>query len=66
MLEALKAVDGEGKTLFGKFTSARVQEWADIVRDYEKKKVYLADCAQRLIHNVKYEIPALKQVYCVG
>ena len=61
-LEALKTMDGESKSLFGKFTSARVQEWADIVRDYEKKKIYLADSAQQLIRNVNYEIPALKQV----
>ena len=39
-----------------------LQEWAEIVRDFEKGGVYLADCAQQLTRNVNYEIPALKQV----
>ena len=39
-----------------------LQEWAEIVRDFEKGGVYLADCAQKLTRNVNYEIPALKQV----
>lgn len=62
VLEGIKSVDGDSKSLFGKFISVRVQRWAEIVRDYEKKNIYLADCAQQLIRNVNYEIPALKQV----
>lgn len=61
VLEGIKSVDGDSKSLFGKFISVRVQRWAEIVRDYEKKNIYLADCAQQLIRNVNYEIPALKQ-----
>ena len=43
-----------------------VQEWAEIVREFERGGVYLADCAQRLTRNVNYEIPALKQVSLGG
>jgi hypothetical protein len=61
ILETVKTVDGDSKSLFGKYNSPRVQEWAEIVRDFEKGGVYLADCAQQLTRNVNYEIPALKQ-----
>lgn len=40
------------------------QSWAEIVHAYEKKNVYLAECAQQLSRNVNYEVPALKQVLC--
>jgi hypothetical protein len=39
-----------------------MQAWAEIVHDFEKRSVCLADCAQLLTRNVNYEIPALKQV----
>lgn len=61
ILEAVKARDGDAKSLFGKYTSHRVQVWDEIVRGFEKKSVYLAECAQQLSRNVNYEIPALKQ-----
>lgn len=61
IVEKLKALDGDEKTLFGQYSSPRLKEWADIVKQYEKKNCCLAECAQILIRNVKYEIPALKQ-----
>lgn len=61
MLDALKSIDGDTKSLFGKFTSARVQTWAEIVSAYKTRSMYLAECAQQLACNVNYEIPALKQ-----
>ena len=38
-----------------------LQEWWDILKLYEKKNLYMAECAQQLTRNVNYEIPALKQ-----
>ena len=38
------------------------QGWAEVLRRYEEKSVYLAECAQLLVRNVNYEVPALKQV----
>ncbi|KAL5508879.1 hypothetical protein EMCRGX_G004141 [Ephydatia muelleri] len=61
VVERLKVLDGDEKTLFGQYNSPRLKEWADILKQYEKKNIYLAECAQILIRNVKYEVPALRQ-----
>lgn len=61
IMEEVKKEDGDEKSLFGKYLSPRVQEWAEIVKEFEKGGVYLADAAQLLTRNVNYEIPALKQ-----
>ncbi len=38
-----------------------LQEWYEIVKQFEAGNVHLAECAQRLTRMVNYEVPALKQ-----
>lgn len=60
VLEILKLVDGEGKTLFGQYTAPRVKEWAELLKAYEQGNVFLAECGQQLTRCVNFLIPHLK------
>ncbi|ESP02849.1 hypothetical protein LOTGIDRAFT_230360 [Lottia gigantea] len=61
IVEKLKSTDS-GKTNFlGQYSSKKMQDWASIIKMYEKDGIYLAECAQILSRNVNYEIPALKK-----
>ncbi len=61
MFNTVKALDGDSKALFGQYIVPRVKEWYDIVHQFERGNVYLAECAQQLARAVNYEVPALKQ-----
>ncbi|XP_076249403.1 CDK5RAP3 protein homolog isoform X2 [Calliopsis andreniformis] len=61
IIEILKETEADTKNVFGKYGSQRMKDWQEIVRAYEKDNIYLAEVAQMLIRNVKYEIPSTKK-----
>lgn len=38
-----------------------MKDWQDITRLYEKDNVYLAEAANILLRNVKYEVPSIRK-----
>ena len=61
IIEILKETEADTKNLFGVYGSKRMKEWQEIVRLYQKDSVYLAEAANILLRNVKYEIPNIKK-----
>ena len=45
ILELLKVSDASTRTLFGGYSSQRIKDWQEIVRQYEADNLYLAECA---------------------
>lgn len=43
------------------YGSKRMKDWQEIVRLYQKDNAYLAETANILLRNVKYEIPSIKK-----
>lgn len=43
------------------YGSKRMKDWQDIVRLYLKDNVHLAESANILLRNVKYEVPNVKK-----
>lgn len=58
MIELLKTIGNESsdKTLFGSYTSKRMQQWNEILKLYIKDDVHIAECAQLLTSYVLYEM----------
>lgn len=44
-----------------RYGSQRMKDWLDVVKNYEKENLYLAEAAQILVRNISYEIPGLKK-----
>ncbi|KAJ0177645.1 hypothetical protein K1T71_006518 [Dendrolimus kikuchii] len=61
IIEILKETEADTKNLFGRYGSQRMKDWQDIVKNYEKENLYLAEAAQILVRNMNYEIPGLKK-----
>lgn len=61
IMRLLKLTEDNSRNIFGRYSSQRLKDWADILKLYEKDDVYLADAAQLLARNVNYEIPTLKR-----
>ncbi|XP_078036546.1 CDK5 regulatory subunit-associated protein 3 [Augochlora pura] len=61
IVEILKETEADSKNVFGRYGSQRMKDWQEIVKAYEKDNVYLAEVAQILIRNVKYEVPSTKK-----
>jgi hypothetical protein len=61
IVEILKETEADTKNLFGMYGSKRMKDWQDIVRLYQKDNAYLAEAANLLLRNVKYEIPNIKK-----
>lgn len=61
IIEILKETEADTKNLFGRYGSQRMKDWQDIVKNYEKENLYLAEAAQILVRNINYEIPGLKK-----
>lgn len=61
IVEILKETEADTKNLFGRYGSQRMKDWLDIIRLYEKDNLYLAESAQMLMRNIKYEVPSLKR-----
>ncbi|KAJ2947326.1 hypothetical protein O0L34_g17040 [Tuta absoluta] len=61
IIEILKETEADTKNLFGRYGSQRMKDWQDVVKNYEKENLYLAEAAQMLVRNINYEIPGLKK-----
>lgn len=61
IVEILKETEADTKNLFGMYGSQRMKDWQEIVRLYQKDNVYLAESANILLRNVKYEVPGIKK-----
>ncbi|KAM3967080.1 CDK5RAP3 protein homolog [Aphomia sociella] len=61
IIEILKETEADTKNLFGRYGSQRMKDWQDVVRNYERDNLYLAEAAQMLVRNISYEIPGLKK-----
>ncbi|KAK7603870.1 hypothetical protein V9T40_003869 [Parthenolecanium corni] len=61
IVEILKETEADSKNLFGIYGSKRMKDWQDITRLYEKDNVYLAEAANILLRNVKYEVPSIRK-----
>ena len=61
VLEVLKGAGLAEKNFIGQYSNAYTAKWADAVRRYESGGVYLAEGAQRLVHQCSYELPELKK-----
>lgn len=61
IIEILKRTEASTKNIFGRYSSQRMKDWQEIVSDYEKESVYLAEVASLLVRNVSYEGPALRK-----
>ena len=61
VVSLLKEAGLGDKNFLGAFTNEHTARWADVVKRYESGSVFLIDTAQYLIHNVAYELPALKK-----
>lgn len=44
------------KTMFGSYTSKRMQEWNEVIKLYEKDNTFLAEAAHILITLANYEV----------
>lgn len=61
IVEILRDTEADTKNLFGMYGSQRMKDWQEIVRLYQNENVYLAEVANILLRNVKYEIPSVKK-----
>ncbi|XP_057669911.1 CDK5RAP3-like protein [Diorhabda carinulata] len=61
IIEILKETEADTKNVFGRYGSQRMKDWQDVISQYQKDNVYLAEVAQMLIRNVSFEIPSLKK-----
>ncbi|UYV67249.1 cdk5rap3 [Cordylochernes scorpioides] len=61
IVEILKKTEANTKNIFGQYSSKKIKDWQEIIKLYEKNNVYLAEAAQIMMRNVKYEIPAIKK-----
>lgn len=61
IVDLLKVSEADTKNVFGMYGSKRMKDWVEIVKAYEKDNLFLGECANMLIFNVKYEVPTLKK-----
>lgn len=61
ILEILKKTEVDSKNIFGRYSSERFTNWQEIIKEYEKNSVYIAEAAQIFSRNVQYEIPGTKK-----
>lgn len=61
IVDILKETEKDSKNFFGQYGSQRMSDWTQIVYDYKKDNIYLAEAAQLLTQAVAYELPGLKK-----
>eukprot|EP00052_Salpingoeca_macrocollata_P026545 m.246956 g.246956 ORF g.246956 m.246956 type:complete len:572 (-) comp22590_c0_seq3:129-1844(-) len=66
IVELLKVSEADTKNIFGRYSSQRMKDWNEILKQYEQDNLYLGECANMLHHNVNYEVPALKKSIARG
>lgn len=60
MVEILRETEKDTKSLFGRYGSQRMNDWLQILSDYKKDNIYLAEGGQ-IIQRIVYEVPALRR-----
>ncbi|CAG0891025.1 unnamed protein product [Cyprideis torosa] len=66
IIEILRETEKDSKNIFGFYGSQRMKDWQEIVRLYQKDRIFLAEASQMLVRNVNFEIPALKRALAKG
>lgn len=62
IVDILKQTEADSKNIFGYYSSQRMKDWKDIVYQYEKNCIYIAEIATNLIREVNYEVPGVKRI----
>jgi len=57
IVETLKRTEGE-VNLLNQYTSARLKQWIQVQRAYEKDSLFLGEGAHRLLQLVQYDVYA--------
>lgn len=60
MVDILKETEKDTKSLFGRYGSQRMNDWLQILNEYKKDNLYLAEAGQ-IIQRILYEVPALRR-----
>ncbi|KAK7092956.1 CDK5 regulatory subunit-associated protein 3-like isoform X2 [Littorina saxatilis] len=61
LLAQSKDTESGKKNFFGQYSSQNMQDWAEIIKLYERDGVNLAETTQTISRYVNYEIPAVKK-----
>jgi hypothetical protein len=57
IFELLKqANESDAKNIFGQYTSKRMKDWSDIMKQYEKDNIFLAEAVTLLSSYVNYDL----------
>lgn len=61
IVEILKTTEKDTKNIFGSYSSKRIKDWQQVLKDYEKNNLYLGEASQIFTRNVTYEIPNIRK-----
>jgi hypothetical protein len=56
-----QAEGDQSKSIFGRYNSALMHQWDEILKLYRKDCIFLAEAARSMVQNVQYELPTMKK-----